>query len=102
MRERQKILGNLEDLYKDAFQRAEVTEDEIRLTDAVSQPLVMSRPNGNASLEVGREFIVLCPGITGLELSTATTTRITLRAGCLTRKNISLDTEVTRDVAHRN
>ena len=28
MRERQKVLGNLEDLYKDAFRRAEVTGDE--------------------------------------------------------------------------
>ena len=84
------------------FDIDDVTADEIRLTDALSQPLVMSRPNGNTSLEAGREFEVLCPGITGLELSTDTTSRITLRAGCITRKNISLDTEVTRDVAHRN
>lgn len=84
------------------FDIAQVTEDEIRLTDAGSQPLVMSRPDGNALLPAGREFQVLCPGITGLELSAGAATRVTLRAGCLTRKNISLDTEVTRDVAHRN
>ena len=84
------------------FTIVQVGADTIRLKDAASGQLLMSRPNGNTLLEAGREFEVLCPGITGLELSTETTTRITLRAGCLTRKNISLDTEVTRDVAHRN
>ena len=84
------------------FKIMQVTADEIRLKDAGGGKIVMSRPNGNTSLEAGREFDVLCPGITGLELSTDTTTRITLRAGCITRKNISLDTEVTQDVAHRN
>ncbi len=84
------------------FVIADVTEDEIRLTDAASQPLVMSRPDGNTLLAAGQEFHVLCPGITGLELGVGAATRVTLRAGCLTRKAISLDTEVTRDVAHRN
>lgn len=32
MRNRQKILGNLEDLYKDAFRRAETAGDEAAMT----------------------------------------------------------------------
>lgn len=84
------------------FDIVQVTENEIRLEDAASSPLVMSRPDGNTSLPAGLEFRVLCQGITGLELATGTLSRVTLRASCLTRKNVSLDAEVTRDVAHRN
>jgi len=84
------------------FTIAQVTADEIRLEDAASGQLVMSRPDGNTLLAAGREFEVLCPGVTGLELSTGAPSRLTLRAGYTVRKNARLNTEVTRDVAHRN
>lgn len=79
-----------------------ITATEVTLRDALDHLVVVDRENGNAALAVGREFTVLCPGFTGLELTKGTPTRVTLRASCLTRKNFSLDAEVTRDVAHRN
>jgi len=79
-----------------------ITAAEVTLRDALDHLVVVNRETGNATLAAGREFTALCPGFTGLEVTQGTPTRVTLRASCLTRKNVSLDAEVTRDVAHRN
>ena len=88
--------------YAFPFSIAQITAGEIQLQDNHGSPLTMSRPDGNTTLETGREYNALCPGITGLELSSDSISMVTLRASCLTRRARSIDAEVTRNVAVRN
>lgn len=84
-----------------------ITEDYIYLKDEDENELTVDRKSGNASLPAGREFHVLCPGITGLDVDTAgkdgdRTTLVTVRAGCRARGQVTLESEGKRHVAHRN
>ena len=71
-------------------------------------PATIDRPPSlSASLPAGREFHVLCPGVTGLDVDTSGEegdgmTLVTVRAGCLTRGEVTLEDEGERYVAHRN
>jgi len=88
--------------YTFPFEILEITADTIRLRDSGGRLLDVDRENGNTSLSPGREFQVLCPGLTELAVEVGAPTELTIRASCVTRRNVSLDTEVERYVAHRN
>lgn len=84
-----------------------ITEDYIYLKDEDENELTVDRKSGNTLLPAGREFHVLCPGITGLDVDTDAeegggTTLVTVWAGCLTRGEVTLEDKGERYVAHRN
>ncbi len=89
-------------VFKFPFTVDAITADEVTLTDALGVSVVVDREDGNTTLEAGREFTVLCPGLTGLEMTLGAPTRVTLAVNCLTRRDRSIDAEMTRDVVHRN
>ncbi len=88
--------------YTFPFQVLEITADTIRLRDAGGQTLDVDRESGNPALPAGREFQVLCPGLTELAVEVGAPTRLSIQASCMTRRNVSLDIEAERYVAHRN
>jgi len=88
--------------YTFPFSFRQITDEEIQLEDALGQELTINRAEGNPSLEEGREYQVYCPGFTGLAVVVGDTTRLTLGASALTRRNKALSGEGDEYVALRN
>jgi hypothetical protein len=78
-----------------------ITSSAIRVSTGTA-PITIDREAGNTELDVGREFLVYCPGLVGFTVETGSPTTVTLQATVTARGQAVVTEEGTTYVAHRN
>ncbi len=79
-----------------------ITETEVRLRGQDASVITIDRLNGNPSLPAGQNFQVLCPGLTGFQVTLGSPAAVTLKADCAARGNAVIANEETAYVGPRN